>query len=203
MVPPHAYEHLKAENSVIDKFFQVTLLYADIVGFTAWSSNRKPEEVVRMLNEMFTRFDQMCVSHSVYKVHTIGDCYVAMGNAGSSGRDVGQECVNVLKFAHAMIDTIKLVNDEYKMGINMRIGVHTGDVVAGIMGKSIVRYDIYGNDVFIANSMESNGIAGQVAVSKTTMNLVRSLRPTLMNFESYKKVEVFGEEIEVFLAEFN
>ena len=203
MVPPHAYEHLKAENSVIDKFFQVTLLYADIVGFTAWSSNRKPEEVVRMLNEMFTRFDQMCVSHSVYKVHTIGDCYVAMGNAGSSGRDVGQECVNVLKFAHAMIDTIRLVNDEYKMGISMRIGVHTGDVVAGIMGKSIVRYDIYGNDVYIANSMESNGIAGQVAVSKTTMNLVRSLRPTLMNFESYKKVEVFGEEIEVFLAKFN
>jgi class 3 adenylate cyclase len=203
MVPPHAYEHLKAENSVIDKFYQVTLLYADIVGFTAWSSTREPAEVVTMLNEMFTRFDKMCVSHSVYKVHTIGDCYVAMGNAGSGNRDIGQECVNVMKFAHAMINTIQQVNIEYSMGINMRIGVHTGDVIAGITGKSIVRYDIYGNDVFIANSMESNGLAGHVAVSKTTMNLLKNFRPSLMSFDFHKIVEVFGEDIEVFFARFN
>lgn len=203
MVPPHAYEHLKAESTVIDKLFQVTLLYADIVGFTAWSSDKTPEEVVKMLNEMFTRFDKMCVNHSVYKVHTIGDCYVAMGNAGSNNRDIGQECVNVLTFASKMIQVIQEVNNEYNMGINMRIGIHTGDVIAGITGKSIVRYDIYGNDVYIANMMESNGMSGEIAVSKTTMNLVKNFRPSLMNFESHKTVEVFGENIEMFFAKFN
>ena len=203
MVPPHAYEHLKAESTVIDKLLQVTLLYADIVGFTAWSSRKSPEEVVKMLNELFTRFDKMCVVHSVYKVHTIGDCYVAMGNAGSLNRDIGQECVNVLQFASKMIEVIQDVNNEYNMGINMRIGVHTGDVIAGITGKSIVRYDIYGNDVYIANTMESNGLEGYVSVSKTTMNLVKNFRPSLMNFESHKTVEVFGENVEIYLAKFN
>ena len=199
MVPAHAYEHLKQECSVIDKFSQVTLLYADIVGFTAWSAEKSPEEVVTMLNEMFTRFDKMCQEHKVYKVHTIGDCYVAMSYIGAKNRDPGEECLNILMFAISMIQTIQEVNQEHSMGIGMRIGVHTGDVIAGITGKTIVRYDIYGNDVYIANSMESYGKSGNIAVSKTTMNIVRAYRPSMFTFQEYRTVEIFEQVIEMYL----
>ena len=199
MVPAHAYEHMKQECSVIDKFSQVTLLYADIVGFTAWSAEKSPEEVVTMLNEMFTRFDKMCQEHKVYKVHTIGDCYVAMSYIGAKNRDPGEECLNILQFAISMIETIEEVNAEHRMGISMRIGVHTGDVIAGITGKNIVRYDIYGNDVYIANSMESYGKSGHIAVSKTTMNIIKAYRPSMFSFQEYKTVEIFGLSIEMHL----
>lgn len=202
MVPAHAYEHLKQECSVIDKFSQVTLLYADIVGFTAWSAEKTPDEVVTMLNNMFTRFDKMCVEHSVYKVHTIGDCYVAMSYIGAKNRDPGEECLHILQFAISMIQTIEEVNQENSMGISMRIGVHTGDVVAGITGKNIVRYDIYGNDVYIANSMESNGKSGYIAVSTTTMNIIKAFRPSMFKFEEHKNVEIFGTDIQIYLLRY-
>lgn len=201
MVPTHAYEHLMAEDFVIDKFSQVTMLYADIVGFTAWSSNRTPEEVVTMLNEMFTRFDRMCVEHNAYKVHTIGDCYVAMSNIGNNNRDPGQECLNVLTFAHCMIKAIEEVNYKYSMGISMRIGVHTGDVIGGITGKSIVRYDIYGIDSYIANQMESNGVAGHIAVSNVTRALISRYRPSLYTFIEHKTVTIFDNPIKIFLLQ--
>lgn len=201
MVPTHAYEHLMAEDFVIDKFSQVTMIYADIVGFTAWSSNRTPEEVVTMLNEMFTRFDRMCVEHNVYKVHTIGDCYVAMSYIGNNNRDPGQECLNILTFAKCMINAIEEVNSQYSMGISMRIGVHTGDVIGGITGKSIVRYDIYGIDSYIANQMESNGIAGHIAVSFVTQALISRYRPSLYTFSEHKTITVFDTPIKIFLLQ--
>ena len=141
----------------------------------------------------------MCVEHNVYKVHTIGDCYVAMSHIGARSRDPGQECLNILEFAQSMINIIQEVNVEHNMSISMRIGIHTGDVIAGITGKNIVRYDIYGNDVYIANSMESNGKAGHIAVSNATKIMIKAYRPTLFEFEEFKIVEVIDSKIEMFL----
>lgn len=203
MVPSHAYQNLMDEDSVIDKLSQVTMIYADIVGFTAWSSNKNPEEVVNMLSEMFKNFDNLCLVHNVYKVHTIGDCYVAMSYISNRNRDPGQECLNVINFAIAMKQSIEDTNDKYSMGISMRIGIHTGDVIGGITGRSIVRYDIYGTDSYIANQMESNGLSGQIALSHISKNLISQYRPSLFNFTEHKEIQVLNSTIQIFLLTLN
>ena len=144
----------------------------------------------------------MCVDYNVYKVHTIGDCYVAMSYTNSNNRDPGQECLNILNFARSMIKVIDEVNLKFDMEISMRIGVHTGDVIGGITGRSIVRYDIYGNDVYIANQMESNGVAGSIAISHSTKTLVNRYRPSLFSYTEHKKVTIFDNPIKIYLIKF-
>jgi magnesium-transporting ATPase (P-type)/class 3 adenylate cyclase len=187
MMPPHVYENLKNDQAITDRLTDVTLLYADICGFTAWSSDKTPTEVVEMLSRLFTKFDKLCLEHDVYKVHTIGDCYVIMSYTGIQSRDINREVMNVVEFAERMIETINQVNSEHKSELNMRIGIHTGEVIAGITGTNIVRYDIYGPDVLIANKMESGGTPGRINVSDITKSLIE-------RYDSHYKFE-FNKEI--------
>ena len=122
-----------------------------------------------------------------------------MSYIGSNNRDPGQECLNILMFAKSMINVIQEVNKEHNMGISMRIGVHTGDVIGGITGKSIVRYDIYGNDVYIANQMESNGVAGHIAISHVTYGLISRYRPSRFKYTEHKTISVFNNPIQIYL----
>jgi class 3 adenylate cyclase len=168
MMPPHVLENMKNNKTFTDKLYDVTLLYADIVGFTSWSSNKTPKEVVEMLSNLFTRFDKLCVIHKVYKVHTIGDCYVVMGYLEGKERDPHNECNSVVNMALSMISVIDKVNREKGIDLKMRIGIHTGSIIAGIIGTNIVRYDIYGPDVLIANKMESCGEPGKINISDVT-----------------------------------
>ena len=94
-----------------------------------------------MLSNLFTEFDKKTVEYGVYKVHTIGDCYVVMGYL-SGERDPKNECKNVMKMLRSMIEIIEKENETYDMQLSMRIGVHTGEVVAGVIGNKLVRYDI-------------------------------------------------------------
>ncbi|CAG9335532.1 unnamed protein product [Blepharisma stoltei] len=189
MMPPHVVENMKQGKAITDRLFRVTLLFADIVGFTAWSSNKTPKDVVGMLSELFTRFDKMCVNHNVYKVHTIGDCYVVMGYNGNESRDPAQECLNMINMAKAMIEIIEEVNRENNSQLKMRIGLHTGEVIAGIIGTTIVRYDIYGPDVLIANKMESGGLAGYINVSDITREILEERYPSMFSYEFNKEIE--------------
>jgi class 3 adenylate cyclase len=188
MIPKHVYDHLKDENTVTDYFFQVTIIYADIVGFTPWSSGRDAKEIVNMLSSLFTKFDKSSVENKVYKVHTIGDCYVAMGYHGGANRNPSQECANMINFAYSMLKIIKKVQKENKE-LNMRIGLHTGDVIGGVMGTSIVRYDIYGTDVLIANQMESNGIPGKIVISETTKSFLEKAQPKSYQYKFHTEVK--------------
>jgi phospholipid-translocating ATPase len=189
MMPPNALTNLEKGNQVMDRLNQVTLMFADIVGFTAWSSTRSPFEVVNMLSELFTRFDKMSVENNVYKVHTIGDCYVAMGYVNDNIRNPAKEAVNVIKFASGLIELIKETNEQCGIELGMRIGIHTGEITGGITGTKIVRYDVYGEDVQIANKMESNGMSGRVAVSETTKVLIDSYMPQMFLFTEGKEVK--------------
>jgi class 3 adenylate cyclase len=189
LLPPHVYESLKQERNITESFSNVTILFADIVGFTSWSSNKTPVEVVTMLSELFTQFDKLCVGNEVYKVHTIGDCYVAMGYAGEgSQRDIRAECLNVLRQAFDMVNVINDINTQNGTSLNMRIGLHTGEVIAGITGSSVVRYDIYGPDVLIANKMESGGESGRVNVSDKTRGVMEGGNERFV-FEFNKEIE--------------
>ena len=179
MMPRHVLQTLKADGDTTDTLQNVTVLFADIVGFTNWSSGKTPVEVVEMLSNLFTLFDRLTVENHVYKVHTIGDCYVVMGFSAQDVtlRNPGQECLNTVKMAFDMIDVINSVNEKNGSELNMRIGLHTGLVIGGIAGTNIVRYDIYGPDVALANKMESNGQAGKVNVSDETRVIMENTAP--------------------------
>ena len=172
MMPPNVLEDLQNDKICTDKQKEITILFADIVGFTNWSADKSPEEVVQMLSQLFTRFDKKCVENEVYKVHTIGDCYVVLGYSGISLRDPLRECLNVVKMARDMVEIIKDENLIHGSDLNMRIGIHTGDVIGGVIGTNTVRYDIWGPDVLIANKMESSGKPGFINVSEDTRRLL-------------------------------
>lgn len=190
MMPPHVLDNLENDKAPTDRLKNVTLIYADIVGFTAWCSGKTPHQVIKMLSNLFTQFDNLCVEFDVYKVHTIGDCYVVMGYTGKRQRNPAQECINVIKMAYKMIDIIQLENLKHSSELNMRIGVHTGEVIAGVIGTSIVRYDIWGPDVLIANKMESNGTPGRVKISEDTMEMLKNRIESGFVFEKSEKVKI-------------
>ncbi|OMJ85620.1 hypothetical protein SteCoe_13034 [Stentor coeruleus] len=204
MMPPQALKNLQEDNTVTDRLSQVTLMYADIVGFTAWSSVRTPREVVGMLSELFTRFDKMCVQYNTYKVHTIGDCYVAMGYLDEHQRNPAKEAVNMLSFARSLIDVIEQTNEKCNCELNMRIGIHTGEVIGGITGTKIVRYDIYGPDVHLANRMESNGEPGKITVSEDTKALLEHYMPESYNFTLLKEISnpAQAKSVKIYLVTF-
>ncbi|CAG9328261.1 unnamed protein product [Blepharisma stoltei] len=189
MMPPHIYQNLRNENNAAEVIKDVTLIYADIVGFTAWSSTNSTADIVKRLSDLFTSFDKKCEKFHVYKVHTIGDCYVAMGYKDND-RNPQQECINMVNFAKSMIEIIEKVNRKYRSQLNMRIGIHTGDIIGAISGTNIVRYDVYGSDVLIANKMESNGEAGKICVSEVTKNLIESSNPELYHFSFSKEISI-------------
>ena len=190
MMPQHALKDLKDENFSTDRINNVSVMYADIVGFTAWSSVRQPKEVVLKLSQLFTTFDKLCLIHNVYKVHTIGDCYVVMGFQSDRNRNPAKEALNVVKFAQSLIRVIEECNNDPSYVLSMRVGIHTGEVIGGITGTNIVRYDIYGADVLIANKMESNGDPGRVVVSETTKGLIDDYRPEQFSFELKTEISI-------------
>lgn len=205
MMPKHVFETLKEQNSVTENIRNVTILYADIVGFTQWSSEQTPGNVVNMLSELFTRFDHLCVDHKVYKVHTIGDCYVAIGYRESENRSIVEECYNMAGFAINLVKIIQEVNMENNIDLNMRIGMHTGDIIGGITGTSIVRYDIYGIDVLIANKMESTSKPGHIKISDATMKILSKHFPDefLYAQDHESHVNIGGKSISSYFLDVN
>jgi len=191
MMPSHAVRNLKQGLTPTERYAGVTILFADIVGFTEWSKDKTPKQIIRMLSKLFSNFDHLCVDNNVYKVHTIGDCYVILGFSGHKDegqRDEVAECTAMVNMGLSMIKAINTINRAKKTDLNMRIGLHTGSITAGITGINVVRYDIYGPDVDIANRMESSGFKGKLHVSEETKNLLEIGCPGRFNFEFDKEV---------------
>ena len=202
LVPLHMVSVILNEKKQVDEFDDMTILFTDMVGFTAFSNNKDPREVVSLLSKLFSRFDQLCEEFKVYKVHTIGDCYVIMGYTGRvekakrTKQIAADEAHRVLQVGLEMIDIIKEIreqsNDPSLRGVDMRIGIHTGKMVAGIIGSKVVRYDIFGEGVLVANKMESNGVQSKVCISEDTKNLlkIQSEAYAKYDFEEHESVEL-------------
>lgn len=192
LLPPHALEKLTNDVGRFelgDIFHDVTILYADIKGFTDYSASVEPKKVVKMLSSLFTKFDKSCMEQGLYKVYTIGDCYVVLSFIDANNRDPGMEAIKVVRLALDMISIIRAVRKEIEFdGLDMRIGLHTGTVIGGIVGTEVVRYDIWGKDCIIANNMESHGEKGNINVSETTKNLLELTLPGYFRFEFREKV---------------
>jgi len=150
---------------IADSFPDVTVLFADIVGFTKFSAGMSPEKLVVLLNDIFTGFDSIADNRGLEKIKTIGDAYMAVAGVPVPVTD------HVTRAAHMALDMMDALEDFNKRNgytLQMRIGISSGAVVAGVIGKRKFIYDLWGDTVNIASRMESQGIAGRVQVTDAT-----------------------------------
>ncbi|XP_068961713.1 guanylate cyclase soluble subunit alpha-1 isoform X5 [Petaurus breviceps papuanus] len=152
------------------KFTHVTMLFSDIVGFTAICSQCSPMQVITMLNELYTRFDSQCGELDVYKVETIGDAYCV---AGGLHKESETHAVQIALMALKMMELSDEVMSPHGEPIKMRIGLHSGSVFAGVVGVKMPRYCLFGNNVTLANKFESCSIPRRINVSPTTYRLLK------------------------------
>ena len=201
ILPAEVAEELKAKGSAeavhID---QVTVLFTDFKGFTAMSETLGPKELVRDLNECFSAFDHITAKYGIEKIKTIGDAYMAAGGLPTPNTT---HATDVIKAAFEMRDFIA-VGKARKIAAGLpyfeiRIGIHTGPVVAGIVGVKKFAYDIWGDTVNTASRMESSGEAGQVNISEATYALMKN--ETGLTFTPRGKVQAKGKgEMEMYFV---
>jgi len=155
----------EGERIIADSLSEVTVLFADLVGFTRFADQVKPEVLVRMLNQVFSSFDELALRFGLEKVKTIGDAYMLVGGAPDPRKDHAEA---VAEMALAMLAVLAQFNKEACKDLRMRIGMHTGPVVAGVIGSQKYAYDLWGSTVNTASRMESSGMPGRIHVSEAT-----------------------------------
>uniref|UniRef100_A0A3P8TET3 Guanylate cyclase soluble subunit alpha-1 n=1 Tax=Amphiprion percula TaxID=161767 RepID=A0A3P8TET3_AMPPE len=160
----------QGETVQAKKFDRVTMLFSDIVGFTAVCSICTPMQVITMLNELYTRFDHHCGELDVYKVETIGDAYCV---AGGLHKESDTHAVQIALMALKMMELSDEVMTPTGDPIQMRIGLHSGSVLAGVVGVRMPRYCLFGNNVTLANKFESCSQPGKINISPTTHRLLK------------------------------
>jgi adenylate cyclase len=153
------------ETVIADQLSDVTILFADLVGFTRFSSQLSAGELVRLLNGLFSKFDRLALELGVEKIKTIGDAYMVAGGLPVPRTDHAHA---VADMALAMIEAVERSGRDLAVPLNMRIGIHSGNVVAGVIGTHKFVYDIWGDAVNIASRMESHGMPNRIQISAAT-----------------------------------
>lgn len=174
---PIARRMQAGELRIAEHFSDVTVLFADIVDFTQLASDLHPEELVSLLDAIFTDFDALAERYNLEKIKTIGDAYMAVCGIPEPNP---QHCLNVVRFALDMLRVIEKysihgapqlpTSDNH---LRLRIGIHTGAVVAGVIGKKKFSYDLWGDTVNIASRLESHGVAGEIHCSQEVYEMLQ------------------------------
>lgn len=171
ILPNPIAERLKQQPGIIaDNFSFVTVLFADIVGFTELSTRISPTKLVEMLNVIFSEFDKLAERHGLEKIKTIGDAYMVVGGLPIEQPDHASK---VAQMALDMQQAINQFNTEQGEKLSIRIGIDTGSVVAGVIGLKKFAYDLWGDTVNTASRMESHGLAGKIQVTAATYEQLR------------------------------
>ncbi|MGF1491337.1 MAG: adenylate/guanylate cyclase domain-containing protein [Microcoleaceae cyanobacterium] len=187
ILPQPIAERLKREPTTIaDSFNNVGVLFGDIAGFTELSGRISPEELVQLLNKIFSRFDALAERHGLEKIKTIGDAYMVVSGLPIAHDDYAAAIVDM---ALDMKQALQEFNLETGQNLQMRIGIAVGPVIAGVIGIKKFIYDLWGDTVNVASRMESHGIIGEIQV---TDEIYKSLKEGYL-FESRGKIYVKGK----------
>jgi adenylate cyclase len=187
ILPEPIAQRLKREElTIADHFSEVTVLFADIVGFTELASQTSPIELVEILNEIFSEFDHLTEIHSLEKIKTIGDAYMVVGGLPMP---MANHAEAIAQMALDMQIVIQQFCQETGKSFNIRIGINTGPVIAGIIGTKKFIYDLWGDTVNIASRMESHGLPGRIQVTEDTYKLLRHQ----YRFEERGRIQVKGK----------
>ena len=170
VLPREVAARLRSGEAVADAFSDVTVVFVDLVDFSRLAKRLSPGHLVKLLNLFFSAADRCAERHGLEKVKTIGDAYLAvLGGMGSRGRD----SESALHFAHDLVDALGALEGETGIALQVRIGVHTGPVVGGVIGSSRLAYDYWGDTMNIASRLQSVAPANGIAVSEATYFLTR------------------------------
>ena len=172
VLPKPIADRLKCEETTIaDSFTDVTVMFGDIVDFTQMTSTLSPDELIRLLNEVFTGFDRLADDHNLEKIKTIGDSYMVVGGLPTPRTDHAE---SVAEMALDMMDAVRDYAGQNGHSLSMRIGISSGPVIAGVIGQKKFIYDLWGNTVNMASRMESQGVPGRIQVTPDTYELLKS-----------------------------
>jgi len=186
ILPASIAEQLKVKDQLIaGTYANTTILFSDLVGFTQMSAQLSARDLVTLLNDLFTRFDLRGAKLGIEKIKTIGDAYMAAAGVPFEREDHAQLAADM---ALGMFDDLIDFNQARKTTLQMRIGLHSGPVTAGVIGKTKFSFDIWGNTVNTASRMESTGLPGRVQISEA----VRQALGTNFELEERELVECKG-----------
>eukprot|EP01080_Neovahlkampfia_damariscottae_P008956 gene8956-905_t len=173
-------------ETIVDTYDNCSIIFSDMVNFTAKSSAMNPEEIVKFLNEIFESFDDICEKYGVEKIKTIGDCYMAVAGVPNLSNEHAHQ---IMDFAIELHEIIDRYNEKHNSEIQFRTGINSGKVIAGVIGKRKFCFDIWGDQVNIASRMESTGIPSKIQVSASTHELLKDH----YEFEERGEINVKGK----------
>jgi len=186
VLPGSVAERLKRGEEVAEAFEEATVMFADLVGFTPFAETRSPRDLMRVLNAYFSRFDALADRLGLEKIKTIGDCYMAVGGIPIPRTDHAER---VADMALSLLDEVRVLGRENGCPFELRIGIGTGPVVAGVIGTRKFSYDLWGDTVNTASRMQSHAAPGEIVVTAQTF---QRLRKSFL-FEGPRMVAVKGK----------
>jgi adenylate cyclase len=170
ILPRSIAERLKAQTQPIaDQFASASILFADVVDFTPWSERLAPAEVVGYLDHLFSHFDDLAERHGLEKIKTIGDCYMVAAGVPTPRPDHARA---LALMALDMLEAMRSEDSVGQLGLELRVGINSGPVVAGVIGRKRFLYDLWGDAVNTASRMESHGTPGRIQITGETYALL-------------------------------
>jgi adenylate cyclase len=170
ILPQSIADRLKAEpRTIADQFTSASILFADVVDFTPLSEGLAPTELVGLLDRLFSRFDELAERHDLEKIKTIGDCYMVAAGVPSPRPDHARALALMALDMQAAMSSVDEVG---QLGLELRVGINSGPVVAGVIGRKRFLYDLWGDAVNTASRMESHGTSGRIQITRATRELL-------------------------------
>ena len=187
ILPRSIADKLKAETQPIaDHFGSASILFADVVDFTPWSDQLAPAEVVGYLDHLFCHFDELAERYGLEKIKTIGDCYMVAAGVPTPRPDHARA---LALMALDMLEAMRSSDEVAHLGLELRVGINSGPVVAGVIGRKRFLYDLWGDAVNTASRMESHGTPGRIQITRATHELLADE----FEFESRGTISVKGK----------